>query len=102
MGYPLAQTLVSEFQGWVNAGRDVASHSVSHTYYTNTGALDIQYTGSGSAAALSISNKVLTINVTGAADSVNYNLAQGEAQGTIAGLEIALNATGHFTAVTPW
>ena len=23
VGYPLAQTLVSEFQGWVNAGRDV-------------------------------------------------------------------------------
>jgi len=32
VGYPLAQTLVSEFQGWINAGRDVTSHSISHTY----------------------------------------------------------------------
>jgi len=80
VGYPLAQTLVAEFQGWINAGRDVASHSISHTYYTNTDALDIQYTGSGTAATLSISNKTLTITVTGASDSVSYNLAQGEAQ----------------------
>ena len=39
VGYPLAQTLISEFQGWINAGRDVTSHSISHTYYTNTDAL---------------------------------------------------------------
>jgi hypothetical protein len=97
VGYPLAQTLVSEFQGWVNAGRDVTSHSMSHTYYTNTDALDIQYTGSGTAATLSISNKTLTITVTGAGDSVSYNLAQGQAQGTISGLQQALAATGKFT-----
>jgi hypothetical protein len=36
VGYPLAGTLISEFQGWINAGRDVTSHSISHTYYTNT------------------------------------------------------------------
>ena len=83
VGYPLAQTLISEFQGWINAGRDVTSHSMSHTYYTNTDALDIQYTGSGTAATLSISSKTLTITVTGASDSVSYNLAQGQAQGTI-------------------
>jgi hypothetical protein len=98
VGYPLAQTLVSEFQGWVNAGRDVTSHSMSHTYYTNTDALEIQYTGSGTAAALSISNKTLTITVTGASDSVTYNLAQGQTQGTIRGLRLALLATGKFTA----
>jgi len=98
VGYPLAQTLVSEFQGWVNAGRDVTSHSMSHTYYTNTDALEIQYTGSGTAAALSISNKTLTITVTGASDSVTYNLAQGQTQGTIKGLRLALLATGKFTA----
>jgi hypothetical protein len=39
VGYPLAQTLVPEIQGWVNAGRDVTSHSMSHTYYTNTDGL---------------------------------------------------------------
>jgi len=98
VGYPLAQTLISEFQGWVNAGRDVTSHSMSHTYYTNTDALEIQYLGSGTAAALSISGKVLTITVTGASDSVSYNLAQGQPQGTIKGLRLALAATGKFTA----
>ncbi|MFZ0817878.1 MAG: hypothetical protein WAM78_20305 [Candidatus Sulfotelmatobacter sp.] len=97
VGYPLAQTLVSEFQGWINAGRDVTAHSISHTYYTNLDALDIQYTGSGTAATLSISDKALTITVTGAADSVSYNLAQGQAQGTILGLKQALATTGKFT-----
>jgi Right handed beta helix region len=98
VGYPLAQTLISEFQGWINLGRDVTSHSMSHTYYTNTDALDIQYTGTGTAATLSISNKTLTIAVTGASDSVSYSLAQGQAQGTIKGLRLALVATGKFTA----
>ena len=71
---------------------------MSHTYYTNTDALDIQYTGTGTAATMSISGKALTITVTGAADSVSYNLAQGQTQGTIMALQLALNATGKFTA----
>ena len=65
VGYPLAQTLIPEFQGWISAGRDVTSHSISHTYYTNTDALEIQYTGLGTGATLAISNKTLTINVAG-------------------------------------
>src|SRR5258708_37178335 len=77
VGYALAQALISEFQGWVSAGRDVTSHSMSHTYYTNTDALEIQYTGSGTAATLSISNKGRTITETAASDSVSYNLAPG-------------------------
>ncbi|MFZ1928247.1 MAG: hypothetical protein WAU50_03870 [Candidatus Sulfotelmatobacter sp.] len=89
--------IISEIQGWINAGRDVTSHSISHTYYTNTDALDIQYTGSGSAATLSISGKTLTITVTGASDSVSYNLAQGQTEGTISGLQQALAATGKYT-----
>jgi hypothetical protein len=97
VGYPLAQTLISEFQSWINAGRDVASHSISHTYYTNLDALDIQYIGSGTAASLSISGKVLTIAVAGASDSVSYNLTQGQPQETILGLKQALAATGKFT-----
>ncbi len=101
VGYPLAQTLIPEFQGWINAGRDVTSHSISHTYYTNTSALAIQYTGVGTAATLEVSGKVLTITVTGANDSVSYNLAQGQPQGTILGLQTELNNTGRFTASLP-
>jgi hypothetical protein len=97
VGYPLAQTLISEFQGWINAGRDVTAHSMSHTYYVNSDALDIQYTGSGTAASLSISGNTLTITVTGASDSVSYNLARGQPQGTMLGLAQALAATGKYT-----
>ena len=98
VGYPLAQTLIPEFQSWVNAGRDVTAHSISHTYYTNLDALEIKYSGSGTAATLNISNKMLTITVTGAPDSVSYDLTQGQTQGTIYGLKQALLATGNFTA----
>jgi hypothetical protein len=104
VGYPLAQGLISEFQTWVNAGLDVTAHSISHTYYTNTDALDIQYTGTGTAASLSISGKVLTITVTGAPDSVSYSLglASGQTVGTgvqtIVGLQTVLKNTGKFTA----
>jgi hypothetical protein len=97
VGYPLAQTLISEFQSWINAGRDVAAHSISHTYYTNTDALDIQYIGSGTAATLNVTGNVLTITVTGASDSVSYNLAEGQPQGTMLLLAQALAATGKYT-----
>jgi len=93
--------IVPEIQGWVDEGRDVVAHSVSHTYYTNTHALDLRYVGTGSAASLNISGNVLSIVVTGAADSVSYNLAQGQAQGTIFGLRQALLATGNFTVTEP-
>ena len=98
VGYPLAQTLIPEFQSWIDEGRDVTAHSMSHTYYTNTDALEVQYLGAGSAATLSISNKMLTITVTGAPDGVSYDLTQGQPQGTIQGLRQALLATGKFTA----
>jgi hypothetical protein len=99
VGYTSTITpLISEIQGWINAGRDVTAHSISHTYYPNTDALDIRYTGTGTAAVLSISGKTLTITVTGAADGVSYNLAQGQPQGTMLGLQQALVGTGHFTA----
>ncbi|MGD0570406.1 MAG: hypothetical protein ABSA78_18540 [Candidatus Sulfotelmatobacter sp.] len=93
----MTSAVVSEIQGWINEGIDVTSHSISHTYYTNTDALDLQYTGSGSAATLSISGNMLTITVTGASDSVSYNLAQGQPEGTILGLAQALAATGKYT-----
>ena len=109
VGYTSTITpLIAEIQGWINAGIDVTAHSISHTYYTNTNALSLQYLGSGSAATLSISNKVLTITVTGAPDSVSYNLglAAGQTAGTgtqtIQGLFTALNNTGKFSmALSP-
>ena len=101
VGYPVITPIISEIQEWVNDGRDVVAHSVSHTYYTNTNALNVQYLGAGAAATLGISGNALTISVAGAADSVSYNLAQGQPQGTIYGLRQALLATGKFTATEP-
>jgi hypothetical protein len=109
VGYTSVITpIVSEIQGWINAGRDVTAHSISHTYYTNTDALEIQYSGSGTAAALSISHNSGTcssLGVTATAcfviqagpDSVGFNLAQGQPQGTLLGLTQALNTAGKFT-----
>ena len=45
VGYSLAQTLVPSFRRGSMQGRDLTSHSISHTYYTNTDALDIQIYG---------------------------------------------------------
>ena len=106
VGYPLAQTLVPEFQGWINEGRDVTSHSISHTYYTNTNALTVQYTGTGTAASLTIggSPATLTMTVTGASDSMSCSLAQSwtpTSCGTIQELMNTLNATGKFRATLP-
>jgi len=98
--------LVAEIQGWINSGIDVTSHSVSHTYYTNTNALTIQYTGSGTAAALTIGGSplTLTIAVTGANDGFSCSLAQSWTPtqcGTIQELMNTLNATGKFAATLP-
>jgi hypothetical protein len=35
--------MIPEIQGWINAGRDVSAHSVSHTYYTNTDGLTEEF-----------------------------------------------------------
>lgn len=98
--------LIPEIQGWINAGIDVTAHSISHTYYTNTNALTIQYTGSGTAASLTIGGSplTLTITVTGANDSVSCSLAQSWTPtgcGTIQTLMNTLTATGKFTAALP-
>ncbi len=73
---------------WYALGHEIDSHSWSHQYYTtntnpqnatpypNTPALDIQYTGSGTAATLTIAGGVLTTSVTGASgDNLSVNLA---------------------------
>ena len=102
--------IISEIQGWINQGIDVTTHSVSHTYYVNTNAFTVQYTGSGTAAALTIGGTppTLTITVTGANDSFSCSLAQASVPtwaatqcGTIQELMSALTGTGKFTATLP-
>lgn len=76
---------------WYAGGNEIDSHSWSHQYYTTTGtpagtctlakcpnapALKIQYTGSGTAATMTVSGTMLSTNVTGAAgDNISINLA---------------------------
>ena len=80
----------SDVNSWYVAGDEIDSHSWSHQYYTTTGtpqgtctlatcpnapAMTIQYTGSGTAATLTISGNTLSTNVTGASgDDISVNL----------------------------
>jgi hypothetical protein len=69
-----ASSYIAEIQGWLAAGHDPTSHSWSHSYYTNTSWLTVQYTGTGTAAAMSFSGNHLTTTVTGGPGGENLNL----------------------------
>jgi len=66
--------ILSRIQGWLAAGHDPTSHSWSHSYYTNTSWLTVQYTGTGTAATMSLSGNHLTTTVTGGPGGENLNL----------------------------
>ena len=63
-GEQYANTDIPRMQGWFNAGHDINSHSWSHNYY-DTPVINVKYTGTGTAASLSIAGNVLTTSVTG-------------------------------------
>jgi len=69
-----ANPYIAEIQGWLAAGHDPTSHSWSHSYYTNTSWLTVQYTGTGTAATMSLSGNHLTTTVTGGPGNENLNL----------------------------
>ena len=77
-------------RAWHASGNEVDSHSWSHQYYTenlspsgtctlatcpNARALKIQYVGSGSSAAMTVSGTTLTVSVPGTSDGFSINLA---------------------------
>ena len=91
---------------WYGSGNEIDSHSWSHQYYTtntspqnappypNAPALDIQYTGSGTAATLTISGTTLSTNVTGAAgDNFSVDLTSY----TMQGLRDYIAGRGHYS-----
>ena len=99
----------SSVNGWYAAGNEIDSHSWSHQYYTttaspgnqtpypNTPALDIQYTGSGTAATVSIANGILTTSVTGASgDEISVSLWNAPYD-TMQGLEQYLTTIPHYS-----
>jgi hypothetical protein len=101
--FPIVPALVTQIQTWVNAGYDISLLGLSDASYQNANALIVQYTGAGSAAAMTISGyptPTLTIAVTGASDGVSYSLTSGSYL-TIQQVEFALRATGKYTATLP-
>lgn len=104
---PSYSVVWSDVNNWYAAGDEIDSHSWSHQYYsTNTNpqnatpypnapALNIQYTGSGTAATMTISGGTLTTSVTGAAgDNLNINLSSY----TNATLVSYLNSLAYYAA----
>lgn len=98
-GYDLGNQLITKFQQWINAGRDVNSHSWSHQYFQPATALTIRYTGSGTAATMTIAGNVLTTTVTGGPGGENLSLdLTNPSYNTIGGLVTAISSRSGYTA----
>jgi hypothetical protein len=99
-GYDVSNQLISKFQSWINAGRDVVSHSWSHQYFTYPNAFTLHYTGTGTAATATISGNHLTTAVTGGPGGENLNLdLTSAAYDTMSELVATINGRGVYTAV---
>lgn len=98
-GYNPSGAMIAKFQEWINAGRDLNSHSWSHQYYQPATALTIRYTGTGTAASMTISGTTLTTTVTGGPGGQNLNLdLANAAYDTLDELAAAINAQSGYTA----
>ncbi len=98
-GYALSNTLISKFQSWITAGRDVVSHSWSHQYFQPAPAFTIKYTGTGSAAAMTISGTTLSTTVTGGpgGENLSFDLTNPSFN-TVSSLVTAINTHSGYTA----
>ncbi len=89
----------ARIQGWFNAGHDINSHSWSHNYYDSP-VINVRYTGTGTAATLTISGNTLTTSVTGGPGGENLNLDLA-ALGTFGNVAAAINGRSGYTASIP-
>jgi hypothetical protein len=98
-GYDVSNTLISKFQSWINAGRDVVSHSWSHQYFQAAPAMTIKYTGTGSAATMTVSGTTLTTTVTGGpgGENLSFDLTNASFD-TVSELVTAINTHSGYTA----
>ena len=95
-GYPVN---TAEVQSWLNDGHDINSHSWSHQYYTNTTAMNLRYTGTGTAATVSISGNRLTTSVTGGPGGENLDIdLTNSAYSSMLQLVTYINSLGVYTA----
>ena len=97
-GEQYANTDIPRIQGWFNAGQDINSHSWSHNYY-DTPVINVKYTGTGTAASLSIAGNVLTTSVTGGpgGENLSFDLTNA-AYATFGQLSAAINGRAGYTA----
>jgi hypothetical protein len=98
-GYEGSNQMIPKFQEWINAGRDVNSHSWSHQYFLNTPGFSIKYTGTGTAAAMTIAGTTLTTTVTGGpgGENLSFDLAN-PSYNTLSSLVTAINGRSGYTA----
>lgn len=88
----------AELQSWLNDGHDINSHSWSHQYYSNTTAMNLRYTGTGTAATVSISGNRLTTAVTGGPGGENLNIdLTNAAYSSMLQLESYINGRGGYS-----
>jgi hypothetical protein len=105
--YPGVSALVTEIQGWVNAGYDISSCGLSDISYQSVPALNVSYAGSGgTAATASITGTfpalTFSTSITGASgQNVSYALTQGGSYSTLQQLEFALRGTNNYAATLP-
>ena len=94
-----ASGVLPSIQSWFNNGHDINSHSWSHQYYTNTNAFTALYTGTGTAATLSISGNHLITTITGGpgGESLNLDLTN-TSYDSISKVIATLNGRGVYTA----
>ena len=98
-GYDGSNQMIPKFQEWINAGRDVNSHSWSHQYFQTAAAFTIKYTGTGSAATMTIAGTTLTTSVTGGPGGQNLNFdLTNPSYNTLSALVAAINAQSGYTA----
>jgi hypothetical protein len=91
--------MIPKFQEWINGGRDLDSHSWSHQYYQADTAFTIKYTGTGTAATMTISGNVLTTTVTGGPGGENLSLdLTNPSYNTMASLVTAISGRSGYSA----
>ena len=97
-GYDSATQAIPKFQEWINAGRDLNSHSWSHQYFQQPAAFTVKYTGTGTAATISISGNVLTTQVTGGPGGENISLdLSNTSYNTLSKLWSTITGRGGYT-----
>ena len=99
-GYDATMTMIPKFQEWINAGRDLNSHSWSHQYFQSPSAFTIRYTGTGTAATMTIAGNMLTTTVTGGPGGENLSLNLASASyNTMSKLWSTIAGKSGYTAV---